>query len=132
MLQVLQRSGGKVQCKVYQGWSHTDAILEAPMVGSERLFSDMVRAINTHTNCNLNYEAAENTRQRAHTINLGELSSRENSTQTGSSLRYNKLWSSGYSSSHFTGKKSPDDDNSNTAALAPKILVKIARQVNPF
>jgi acetyl esterase/lipase len=46
---VLQAHGANVLCKVYEGWSHTDAILEAPLSGTMRLFHDMAGVIFAHT-----------------------------------------------------------------------------------
>lgn len=42
-LQAVLIAGGckNVSLRIYEGWSHTDAILEAPMVGDNRLFRDM-------------------------------------------------------------------------------------------
>jgi len=42
-LQTVLVDGGckNVSLHIYEGWSHTDAILEAPMVGDNRLFRDM-------------------------------------------------------------------------------------------
>lgn len=46
---VLQSHGANVLCKIYEGWSHTDAILEAPLSGTMRLFHDMAGVIFAHT-----------------------------------------------------------------------------------
>jgi hypothetical protein len=47
---VLKENGArKVSLTMYEGWSHTDAILEGPFCGDDRLFHDMCRAINKHT-----------------------------------------------------------------------------------
>ena len=49
LAEVLQTHGANVLCKVYEGWSHTDAILEAPLSGTMRLFNDMAGVIFAHT-----------------------------------------------------------------------------------
>ena len=46
---ILQRHGATSSCKIYKGWSHTDAILEAPLNGTMRLLFDMSEAIYTGT-----------------------------------------------------------------------------------
>ncbi|KAJ1433794.1 carboxyesterase-related protein, partial [Ochromonadaceae sp. CCMP2298] len=38
---VLLEQGASASCRVYEGWSHTDAILEAPLSGTTRLFRDI-------------------------------------------------------------------------------------------
>lgn len=47
--EVLQTHGANALCKIYEGWSHTDAILEAPLSGTMRLFNDMAGVIFAHT-----------------------------------------------------------------------------------
>lgn len=46
---VLHMHGANALCKIYEGWSHTDAILEAPLSGTMRLFHDMAGVIFAHT-----------------------------------------------------------------------------------
>eukprot|EP01032_Pedospumella_encystans_P020086 gene20086-22831_t len=47
--EVLHTHGANALCKIYEGWSHTDAILEAPLSGTMRLFNDMAGVIFAHT-----------------------------------------------------------------------------------
>lgn len=49
LVRVLDSQGADVQYFVYDGWSHTDAILEAPLGGNGRLFKDMLRMVYRYT-----------------------------------------------------------------------------------
>lgn len=40
---ILKRHGAEIYFKIYEGWSHTDAILEGPMSGSVRIFKDVLK-----------------------------------------------------------------------------------------
>jgi hypothetical protein len=42
---VLVKQGCAASCRVYEGWSHTDAILEAPLSGTTRLFKDIALVV---------------------------------------------------------------------------------------
>lgn len=47
--QALQDAGMDASYETYVGWSHTDAILEGPMVGDHRFHADIVHAVNDWT-----------------------------------------------------------------------------------
>jgi len=58
---VLHTHGANALCKIYEGWSHTDAILEAPLSGTMRLFHDMAGVIFAHTaECSSNLGSVNN------------------------------------------------------------------------
>jgi len=107
---MLQRHGAKSSYKVYKGWSHTDAILEAPLNGTMRLLDDMSEVIRTATDSN-----------------------NEDPTLRGNT-------SKPASSSYITLDRLADGDDfsyhSHDSSLKPpmvhSLLVKIARRLNPF
>ena len=49
LVRLLDAQGVDVHLSVYEGWTHTDAILEAPLMGNVRLFRDMLRLIYRYT-----------------------------------------------------------------------------------
>ncbi len=58
---MLHTHGANALCKIYEGWSHTDAILEAPLSGTMRLFNDMAGVIFAHTaECSSTLSSANN------------------------------------------------------------------------
>jgi hypothetical protein len=178
---VLQAHGANVLCKIYEGWSHTDAILEAPLSGTMRLFHDMAGVIFAHTaHCSSNLGSTNSingipARER---LTLPEAADpAENDSYSCSPLDYVSLFlfpkffggkadrasssaaagvpaqsteasedSSAASSraarrvggqaaamGRAKGKAAAKKDvNGKNAAMVSQLLVKIAREVNPF
>lgn len=118
----LRDNGAEVLCKVYEGWSHTDAILEGPLSGSNRLFKDMISSIYSHTEFPY--------RGRASTFHGLNSQQQEQSSIINKGLisKFNaykeRLKNKKYAPKP---KKHPLNE-----PMVPKLLVEIARIVNPF
>lgn len=92
----------------YDGWSHTDPILEGPMQGDQRLHQDLFDLLQewttTTNNSNISYDNqidGTNNQQPIEERQQAFLSSLENSVEA-------------------------------TKPICPKILVELARWINPF
>lgn len=111
---ILQRHGATSSYKIYKGWSHTDAILEAPLNGTMRLLFDMSEVIHTGTT---------DSNDDGNEIHLSDTGTSKPAISSYISL--DRLADGDDFSYH-------SHDPSLKPPMVHSFLVKIARRLNPF
>lgn len=109
LARLLKDCGANVEYKSYEGWSHTDAILEAPLSGNTRLFRDILRVVYKYTE----EPSTSGIRRRANTDEL----------QDGVTIPSKQPTTAGQAKDVKQFAENP---------MAPKMIVRLARSFNPF
>ncbi len=146
LAEVLKDHGARLLYKAYPEWSHTDAILEAPLYGNTKLFKDMIRIIRQVTetssfpssNDGVTLHSFDPSRKRA--MSFPADSSHLMTKFAGVQLLQHRSFHHSKTSQSSAVLKEGDSQgeqrllrsNPSETPLAPKFLLDFARSINPF
>jgi acetyl esterase/lipase len=141
--EVLSSHGASVIYKCYEDWTHTDAILEAPLYGNIKLFKDMIQIIRQVTE--FNSAIFHNQKNRNNNNKDGNIDDKPQFTRKQRALSFPadyfklpvaKQLALDDERKNKDGKKkkssSKEKPNPSEVPLAPKFLLNIGRKLNPF
>jgi acetyl esterase/lipase len=143
LAEVFSNHGASVIYKSYEDWTHTDAILEAPLYGNIKLFRDMIQIIRQVTE--FNSAIFHNQKNKSNNKDGNSVDDHPQFTRKQRALSFPadyfklpvaKQLALDDERKNKDGKKkkssSKEKPNPSEVPLAPRFLLNIGRKLNPF